>query len=114
MRSDRSFVTTAPAGTSFLLDTVQSREEGSTIPVPSKERTDVGKDTVNNFEWKYEARGKKRLIVNGMNILAVELDRRGGDSSEIITLDRSQSMLNVSSSGVDSVRIGLLPSGLFR
>ena len=110
MKSDRSFVHSTEAGTKFFVRTVPHQVEPSvSFPVPASERTDVGKDTVNNFAWQYHGNGK-RLVINGQSVLNVELD--GTRRSEILTLERSQSMLNVSS-GPGSVRISLLPSGLF-
>jgi RHS repeat-associated protein len=111
MKSDRSFVSSSKAGTKFHLKTLPYHVASSqqSFPMPASEQTDVGKDTVNNYEWKYSKNGK-RLVVNGQNILGVELNR--ASNSEILTLERSQAMLNVSSN-LDSLRISLLPSGLF-
>ena len=112
MKSDRSFVHSTEAGTKFFVRTVPHQVDPSvSLPVPASERTDVGKDTVNNFGWNYHSNGK-RLVINGQSVLDVELDGRGRSRSEILTLERSQSMLNVSS-GAGSTRISLLPSGLF-
>ena len=112
MKSDRSFVHSTEAGTKFFVKTVPHQVEPSvSLPVPASERTDVGKDTVNNFGWVYHA-GGKRLVINGQSVLNVELDGRGR-RSEILTLERSQSMLNVSSGAGSGTRISLLPSGLF-
>ena len=90
MRSDRSFVHSTEAGTRFFVETVPQRVDGRALglPVPASERTDVGKDTVNNFGWKFNENGK-RLVINGRNVLNVELDGRGR-RSEILTLERSQ------------------------
>ena len=92
MSSDRSFVHSTEAGTRFFVETVPQRVDagraGLSLPVPASERTDVGKDTVNNFGWEYNANGK-RLVINGRNVLNVELDGRGR-RSEILTLERSQ------------------------
>ena len=91
MSSDRSFVHSTEAGTRFFVETVPQRVDGRaglSLPVPASERTDVGKDTVNNFGWEYNANGK-RLVINGRNVLNVELDGRGR-RSEILTLERSQ------------------------
>ena len=113
MKSDRSFVHSTEAGTKFLVKTVPHQVDPYvSLPVPASERTDVGKDTVNNFGWKFHD-GGKRLVINGQSVLNVELDGRGR-RSEILTLERSQSMLNVSSGAAGSgTRISLLPSGLF-
>ena len=89
MKSDRSFVHSTEAGTKFFVQTVPHRVEPSlSFPVPASERTDVGKDTVNNFAWKYHA-GGKRLVINGQSVLNVELDG-ANRRSEILTLERSQ------------------------
>ena len=89
MKSDRSFVHSTEAGTKFFVRTVPHQVDPSvSLPVPASERTDVGKDTVNNFAWKYHA-GGKRLVINGQSVLNVELDG-ANRRSEILTLERSQ------------------------
>jgi hypothetical protein len=123
MHSDRSFTTNAKWGGKFSLRTapyklllIDDAYSGlaESFPVPTAERTDLGRDTVNMFEWQYFATRQqmgKKLRVNGENILGVEVSR-SNDGSEIVNLERSQVMLNVSS-GVESARVTVLPSGLF-
>lgn len=121
MQSDRSFIANTKWGTRFNIQTAPYKVEGGqkSFPIASSQRTDIGRDTVNRMEWKYsvqEGSGStkdqvgKRLRVNGEPILSVEVNR--DTLSEILMLEKTQTMLNVSRNG-GSLRISMLPSGLF-
>uniref|UniRef100_A0A8D8UYU9 Tenascin-like protein n=1 Tax=Cacopsylla melanoneura TaxID=428564 RepID=A0A8D8UYU9_9HEMI len=78
-------------------------------PVPSKQKTEIGSDLANRFEWKYFLRrgpnpaktsekivtlvGRK-LRVNGENLLSVEYDRNTGTVGAFI--DDHVQLLNIS------------------
>lgn len=78
-------------------------------PVPSKQKTEIGPDLANRFEWKYFLRrgpnpaktsekivtlvGRK-LRVNGENLLSVEYDRNTGTVGAFI--DDHVQLLNIS------------------
>ena len=79
------------------------------FPIPSSERSDIGKDTVSALEWEYfrtKQRSGKRLKINGETMMTVELNKM--TDSQILMLESTQAMLNVSGS-----RISMMPSGLF-
>ena len=79
------------------------------FPIPSSERSDIGKDTVSALEWQYfhtKQRSGKRLKLNGETMMTVELNKM--TDSQILMLESTQAMLNVSGS-----RISMMPSGLF-
>jgi hypothetical protein len=91
------------------------------FPVPYRERTNIGRDAVNRFEWQYFTSGGKsnrnnaervgkKLRVSGEHLLTIELNRE--TDSQVLRLERTQAMLNVTNS-IDSLRISMLPSGLF-
>ncbi|XP_061706464.1 teneurin-m isoform X6 [Cydia pomonella] len=81
---------------------------GESYPVPAKQRTEVGGDLANRFEWRYFLRrlqsnkGKsskavaqigRKLRVNGENLLTLEYDR---DSSTVaVFMDDKVELLNV-------------------
>ncbi|CAH4036150.1 unnamed protein product [Pieris brassicae] len=81
---------------------------GESYPVPAKQRTEVGGDLANRFEWRYFLRrlqsnkGKsskavaqigRKLRVNGENLLTLEYDR---DTSTVaIFMDDKVELLNV-------------------
>ncbi|XP_075972354.1 teneurin transmembrane protein Ten-m isoform X3 [Anticarsia gemmatalis] len=80
---------------------------GESFPIPAKQRTEVGGDLANRFEWRYFLRkllnkgrnGKfisqvgRKLRVNGENLLTLEYDR---DSSTIaVFMDDKVELLNV-------------------
>ncbi|XP_013175096.1 PREDICTED: teneurin-3 isoform X2 [Papilio xuthus] len=81
---------------------------GESYPVPAKQRTEVGGDLANRFEWRYflrrlqsnKGKGNKavaqigrKLRVNGENLLTLEYDR---DSSTVaVFMDDKVELLNV-------------------
>ncbi|XP_059059480.1 teneurin-m [Achroia grisella] len=81
---------------------------GESYPIPAKQRTEVGGDLANRFEWRYFLRrllsnkGKsskavaqigRKLRVNGENLLTLEYDR---DSSTVaVFMDDKVELLNV-------------------
>ena len=69
----------------------------------------LGRDTVSALEWQYfqtKQRSGKRLKINGETMMTVELNQI--TDSQILMLESTQAMLNVSES-----RISMMPSGLF-
>lgn len=85
---------------------------GESYPVPAKQRTEIGGDLANRFEWRYVLRrtqnskgGKasssksisqigRKLRVNGENLLTLEYDR---DSASVsVFMDDRIELLNVS------------------
>ena len=117
--SDRAYVKSTDYGQSFnlktrpyeLLKISGSGDHGlaESFPVPTSERTDIGRDTVSALEWQYfktKQRSGKRLKVNGETMMTVELNQI--TDSQILMLESTQAMLNVSES-----RISMMPSGLF-
>ena len=69
----------------------------------------TGRDTVSALEWQYfqtKQRSGKRLKINGETMMTVELNQI--TDSQILMLESTQAMLNVSES-----RISMMPSGLF-
>ena len=69
----------------------------------------IGRDTVSALEWQYfqtKQRSGKRLKINGETMMTVELNQI--TDSQILMLESTQAMLNVSES-----RISMMPSGLF-
>nr|XP_037870968.1 teneurin-m isoform X9 [Bombyx mori] len=81
---------------------------GESYPVPAKQRTEVGGDLANRFEWRYflrrlmSSKGKsskavaqigRKLRVNGENLLTLEYDR---DTSTVaVFMDDKYELLNV-------------------
>lgn len=80
---------------------------GESYPVPSKQRTEIGGDLANRFEWRYflrrlQGKGKgqrpvaqvgRRLRINGENVLTLEYDR---DTQSVLALaDEKTPLLNV-------------------
>jgi len=126
IESDRSFITESKWGHKFVLKTTpymllrgESAGLAERFPIPSIERTEVGKDVVNQVEWWYYANGNehqadgrvgKKLKVNGESILTVELDRLTG--SESVRLDTGEAMVNITHSS-HSMVINSMPSGEF-
>ena len=114
--SDRSFVKTTEFGHKFTLKTrpyelLKTKESGlaECFPVPVSERTDIGRDTVAALEWQYfrnKHRSGKRLRINGETMMTIELNDM--TNSQILMLESTQAILNISDS-----RISMLPSGLF-
>jgi RHS repeat-associated protein len=117
LATDRGFVKTTDFGHSFNIKTkpygLLSDESvfglAESFPAPTSERTDIGRDTVSALEWQYfktKQRSGKRLRINGETMMTVELNQV--TESQIIMLESTQAILNVSES-----RISMLPSGLF-
>ncbi|XP_055694709.1 teneurin-m isoform X2 [Lutzomyia longipalpis] len=80
---------------------------GESYPVPAKQRTEIGGDLANRFEWRYfirrvQGKGKsqrpiaqigRKLRVNGENILTLEYDR---DTQSVVAMvDEKIELLNV-------------------
>ena len=121
LKSDKSFISSASWGHKHSIETSpylllkNSKVVGlaESFPVPFRERTDIGRNAVSRFEWQYfgnSDRIGKKLRISGENLLTVELNRR--INSQIVTLEMFQARLNISSTP-DSIRISMLPSGLF-
>ncbi|KAL5290836.1 TENM2.2 family protein [Megaselia abdita] len=90
---------------------------GESYPVPAKQRTEIGGELANRFEWRYFLRrlqsgnqkGNKQIVqrpvtqigrklrVNGENILSLEYDRES--SSVNVYIDEKQELLNVTYDG---------------
>ncbi|XP_074039433.1 teneurin transmembrane protein Ten-m isoform X2 [Leptinotarsa decemlineata] len=83
---------------------------GESYPVPAKQRTEIGGDLANRFEWRYfvrpnpNSKGKnlvprtiikvgKKLRVNGENLLTMEYDR--DTASVSVFMDDKVELLNV-------------------
>ncbi|XP_030767229.1 teneurin-m isoform X3 [Sitophilus oryzae] len=83
---------------------------GESYPIPAKQRTELGGDLANRFEWRYyvrpnqNAKGNKnipraiskvgkKLRVNGENILSMEYDRETASIS--VFMDDKIELLNV-------------------
>lgn len=82
---------------------------GESYPVPAKQRTEVGGDLANRFEWRYflrriqNGKGKfnnkaiaqvgRKLRVNGENLLTLEYDRE--TATVAVFLDDRVELLNV-------------------
>ncbi|CAG9563228.1 unnamed protein product [Danaus chrysippus] len=113
--SDNSISSSMPWGHIISTDTVPytilSEIDpilGESYPVPAKQRTEVGGDLANRFEWRYFLRrlqsnkGKsskavaqigRKLRVNGENLLTLEYDR---DTSTVaVFMDDKVELLNV-------------------
>lgn len=117
---DGSVATTTPWGHTVSTDTVPYNVLsdidpmlGESYPVPSKQRTEVGGDLANSFEWRY-FRGQsqqgqtntkikagtkavspvgRKLRVNGENILALEYDK---DSNSVaVFMDDRVELINI-------------------
>ena len=127
IESDRSFTSQSKWGHKFAIQTapyilLQGEDPGlaESFPVPSIERTEIGKDIVNQVEWDYYANGPsglsgtvgKTLKVNGESVLTVQLDRRTG--SQVISLDSKQMGVSINrtrySSQVSSQAGGIFPT----
>ncbi|XP_041973220.1 teneurin-m isoform X2 [Aricia agestis] len=113
--SDGSISTSMPWGHMISTDavpyTILSEIDpifGESYPVPAKQRTEVGGDLANRFEWRYFLRrlqsnkgksGKavaqigRKLRINGDNLLTLEYDR---DTSTVaVFMDDKVELLNV-------------------
>ena len=127
IESDRSFTSQSKWGHKFAIQTapyilLQGEAPGlaESFPVPSIERTEIGKDIVNQVEWDYYANGPsgltgtvgKTLKVNGESVLTVQLDRRTG--GQVISLDAKQMAVSINrtrySSQVSSQAGGIFPT----
>ncbi|XP_034250662.1 teneurin-m isoform X4 [Thrips palmi] len=117
---DGSVATTTPWGHTVSTDTVPYNVLsdidpmlGESYPVPSKQRTEVGGDLANSFEWRYfrgqnqqgQANAKiksgtktagpvgRKLRVNGENILTLEYDK---DSNSVaVFMDDRVELINI-------------------
>ncbi|XP_052130020.1 teneurin-m isoform X6 [Frankliniella occidentalis] len=118
--ADGSVATTTPWGHTISTDTVPYNVLsdidpmlGESYPVPAKQRTEVGGDLANSFEWRY-FRGQsmqgqvntktkaiakvvgpvgRKLRVNGENILALEYDK---DSNSVaVFMDDRVELINI-------------------
>ncbi|XP_063907083.1 teneurin-m isoform X3 [Zophobas morio] len=114
--ADGSVASNSPWSHSITTDTVPynilaDKEPllGESYPVPAKQRTEIGGDLANRFEWRYFVRpnqnkGKsstpktiskvgRKLRVNGENLLTLEYDR---DTASIsVFMDDKVELLNV-------------------
>ncbi|XP_071453131.1 teneurin-m isoform X1 [Hetaerina americana] len=110
---DGSTVSTTPWMHSISTDTVAytvlsdlDPVLGESFPVPAKQKTEIGGDLANRFEWRYflrrEGKGKKnkqvvqigrKLRVNGENLLTLEYDRETGTVA--VFMDDRVELLNV-------------------
>lgn len=69
-------------------------------PVPAKQKTEIGGDLANRFEWRYFLRRKpviqvgRKLRVNGENLLTLEYDRETGTVAAFMGDDKME-LLNV-------------------
>ena len=116
--SDKSFVKTTEFGHQSTLKTrpyelLKNNDKSvglaECFPIPVSERTDIGRDTVAALEWQYfrnKHRSGKRLRINGETMMTIELNDM--TNSQILMLESTQAILNISDS-----RISMLPSGLF-
>ncbi|KAF4528732.1 hypothetical protein B566_EDAN008998 [Ephemera danica] len=78
---------------------------GESFPVPAKQKTEIGGDLANRFEWRYflrrEGKGKnkavvqigRKLRVNGENLLTLEYDRETGTVA--VFMDDRVELLNI-------------------
>ena len=120
-QSDKSFITESKWGHKVLTKTrpyilLQGENPGlaESFPVPSLERTEVGKEVVNQLEWNYYGTNKgrvgKKLEVNGESIFTVELDLRTGN--QILSLDAQRTMVSVNRSQHSEI-YSSVPAGVF-
>ena len=118
MNSDQSFVVDSKWGAKFSLRTSPFRfssmksklKNEKSFPVPKSERTEIGGDTVNLFEWQFLSNGGiKKLKVNGKRILGLE----SSSKSQLILMEESQIMLNASHGSQDQLKANVNPIGLF-
>ncbi|XP_018579833.1 teneurin-m isoform X3 [Anoplophora glabripennis] len=116
--ADGSAASISPWSHSTTTDTVPynilSEKEpllGESYPVPAKQRTEIGGDLANRFEWRYfirpnpNSKGSKGLVprtiikvgkklrVNGENLLTMEYDRETASIS--VFMDDKVELLNV-------------------
>lgn len=108
IESDRSFITESKWGHKFVTKTapyilLQGEDLGlaESFPVPSIERTEIGKDIVNQVEWSYYSNGSpgmdtsvgKTLKVNGESVMSMELDRRTG--IQLVSVDSQRTVVSI-------------------
>lgn len=132
--SDGSVGTMTPWTHSVTTDTVpynilteKDPVLGESYPVPAKQRTEIGGDLANRFEWRYFVRpnqnGKpkgqrivtkvgKKLRINGENLLTIEYDKE--TSSVSVFMDDKVELLNVSyDKSARPIKFGLR-NGIFK
>ena len=128
IESDRSFIMESKWGHKFVTKTApyillhgENPGLAESFPVPSIERTEIGKDVVNTVEWDYYVNSPvsnspviskvgKMLKVNGEPVLSVELDRQSG--GQVISLDSQRTGVSVNRTKYSS-QISSLPPGMF-
>ena len=130
IESDRSFIMESRWGHKFVTKTApfillhgENPGLAESFPVPSIERTEIGKDIVNTVEWDYYANSPapgalsamiskvgKKLKVNGESVMSVELDRDTGN--QVISLDSQRAAVSVNRTKYSS-QISSRPSGIF-
>lgn len=122
MRSDRSFIVNSESSSRYSLRTMPFHlldgEFGlaESFPVPSGEKTDIGRDTVNSLEWQYTVSSQdkyqieKKLKINGKPLFSIAI--HPDSASELVRLEDAHAILNISG-GPESRRISMQPSGLF-
>ena len=127
IESDRSFIIESKWGHKFVTKTApyillhgENPGLAESYPVPSIERTEIGKDIVNTIEWDYYANSPltspliskvgKKLKVNGESVMSVELDRSSG--SQVISMESHRSAVTVNRTKYSS-QISSLPTGIF-
>uniref|UniRef100_A0A146KU89 Tenascin-like protein n=4 Tax=Lygus hesperus TaxID=30085 RepID=A0A146KU89_LYGHE len=116
MTSDGSVTTISPWGHIISTDTVAysilgeiDPVLGESYPVPAKQKTEIGGDLANRFEWRYfmrRANGAKqrssgkgvvqvgrKLRINGENLLTLEYDR--GTGTVAVFIDDRVELINV-------------------
>ncbi|XP_072158624.1 teneurin-m isoform X3 [Bemisia tabaci] len=112
LSSDNSVSTVAPWGHTISIDTVSypiladiDPVLAESYPVPAKQKTDIGGDLANRFEWKYSVRHVnkspkepiaqvvRKLRINGDNLLSLEYDRETGTVA--VFMDDRVELLNV-------------------
>ena len=125
--SDKSFITESKWGHKVLMKTapyifLQGENPGlaESFPVPSSERTEIGKEVVNQLEWIYYGNGNngystsgkvgKKLHVNGESMFTVELDQNSGN--QILSLDAQKTIISINRSETSEV-VSSLPAGIF-
>ena len=131
IESDRSFITESKWGHKFVTKTApyillhgENPGLAESFPVPSIERTEIGKDIVNQVEWEYYANSAplstdpiiskvgKKLKVNGEVVMSVELDRSSGSQvmsgaslRDAVTVNRTKY-----ASQISSLPVGIFPT----
>ena len=120
--SDKSFITQSKWGHKVLTKTrpyilLQGENPGlaESFPVPSLERTEVGKEVVNQLDWNYygtsQGRVGKKLEVNGETIFSVEVDLRTGN--QLLRLESEPTTMVSVNRSQHSEMYSSLPPGAF-